>query len=787
MTERDQTSPPFGDDNDKDPNEFEETFDSNSFAANNEETRSHEGSVDAIGEQIGPYRILEKIGEGGMGSVYLAEQRKPFKRQVALKIIKAGMDSRQVIARFEAERQALAIMDHPNIAKVFEAGTTASGRPYFVMELVQGTPITKFCDNQKQGIDERLDLFRQVCNAVQHAHQKGIIHRDLTPNNILVTLQNDKPLPKVIDFGLAKATNQRLTEKTLFTAHGQVVGTPQYMSPEQANLNELDVDTRSDIYSLGVILYELLTGSTPLTRESLQNAGFMEILKRIKEEEPERPSSRISHSSDSLESISSVRQIEPAKFSSLMRGELDWIVMKTIEKDRTRRYKTANGLSEDIERFLNDDVVLARPPSPGYRIAKFAKKHRGLATFTFIAMCMVGVMLLAAYVANFWSINVSQRFMRSSIESSSIMRVSATVEEMDRALDAKIAMLKSYSLSALVQETLGESNVEFVGASLRATTEADNKRTPLESIAAARNLDAEPLLEERNAIWRSGDSIESADLATSFLTNKLSRDLLTWTKALEESEGYRVLDDVFFTNRYGGITAQMVLTSDYRQDDQEWWKQAVKDGIYIKRGTEHKQDGSAEPFSIDICLRVDNAYGEMIGVMKAVMTHEEILRIIDSRSKFYRQDERLILLNNNGGVIHVGNQAVTAYDVNEKYFDPIRSDQRAFVTYPVEPETGEDLLCVYVRSQERGLEWILLNERQLEDVFGPITALRTQLNWFFIWATLLSLIVGFVAATTYWHHEGSAIIGCTYFVARLFFILLILTMLLFLVLFMVSR
>lgn len=358
---------------------------------------------DFIGHQIGPYRILEELGEGGMGSVYLAEQREPVRRRVALKIIKSGMDTGQFVARFEAERQALAMMDHANIAKVFGAGTTDSGRPYFVMELVDGKPISKFCDKHNLGITERLELFQQVCSAVQHAHQKGIIHRDLKPSNVLVTLQNDKPIPKVIDFGLAKATGQQLTEKTVFTAHGQVLGSFEYMSPEQANLNDLDVDTRADIYSLGVILYELLAGSTPLTRESLRRAAFLEILKRIREEEPERPSIRISHSSDSIESISSVRQIEPRKLSSLMKGELDWIVMKAIEKDRTRRYETANSLALDISRFLNNDAVYARPPTTSYKLRKFVLKHQTAvitaALFVTLLLSTVGISTWFAFEA----------------------------------------------------------------------------------------------------------------------------------------------------------------------------------------------------------------------------------------------------------------------------------------------------------------------------------------------------------------------------------------------------
>uniref|UniRef100_UPI002619C8F0 protein kinase domain-containing protein n=1 Tax=uncultured Gimesia sp. TaxID=1678688 RepID=UPI002619C8F0 len=363
-------------------------------------TRSLYPDGEALGDQIGPYRLLETLGEGGMGTVFLAEQREPVHRRVASKIIKSGMDTSQVIARFEAERQALAMMDHANIAKVLDAGTTATGRPFFVMELVKGTPITKFCDDHKLGIRARLELFSQVCSAVQHAHQKGIIHRDLKPNNILVTQQDDQPIPKVIDFGLVKATNQRLTEKTLFTTHGQVLGTLEYMSPEQAQLNEVDIDTRSDIYSLGVILYELLAGSTPLRRETLREAGYMEILKRIKEEEPERPSSRISVSIDTLESISSVRQVEPRKLSAMVKGDLDWIVLKAMEKNRSRRYETANGLASDIRRYLTDEPIEARPPSAGYRLQKLVRKNRVAFAFaaTVALLLLVGI-CVSSYLA----------------------------------------------------------------------------------------------------------------------------------------------------------------------------------------------------------------------------------------------------------------------------------------------------------------------------------------------------------------------------------------------------
>src|SRR3954466_15136156 len=289
-----------------------------------------------------------------MGAVWMAQQSEPVKRLVALKVIKPGMDSRQVLARFEAERQALALMEHPNIARVLDAGKTPSGRPYFVMELVKGHPITKYCDDKRLGVRERLDLFGDVCRAVQHAHQKGIIHRDVKPSNVLVAPYDGRPVVKVIDFGVAKATGQRLTDKTLFTGFGALVGTPEYMSPEQAEVNNQDVDTRGDVYSLGVLLYELLTGSTPLTRKRVKEAALLEVLRVIREEEPPRPSTRLSESKDSMPSISAQRQTEPAKLSRLVRGELDWIVMKALEKDRGRRYETVSGFVMDVQRYLAD-------------------------------------------------------------------------------------------------------------------------------------------------------------------------------------------------------------------------------------------------------------------------------------------------------------------------------------------------------------------------------------------------------------------------------------------------
>jgi serine/threonine protein kinase len=345
----------------------------------------------------GKYKLIEAIGEGGMGSVYMARQTEPVKRAVAVKVIKAGMDSKAVLARFEAERQALAMMDHPNIARVLDAGTTDGGRSFFVMELVKGVPITQYCDERRLTPRQRLELFVPVCQAIQHAHQKGVIHRDIKPSNVLVALYDDRPVPKVIDFGVAKAAGQALTDKTLMTGFGAVVGTPEYMSPEQANLNNLDIDTRSDVYSLGVLLYELLTGTTPVDRKSLGKAALLEILRIVREVEAPRPSAKLS-TIDTLPSVAANRGTEPAKLSKLMKGELDWVLLKALEKDRTRRYESANALSRDIQRYLADEVVEARPPSTGYRLKKFVRRHKGQV----IAASLVLLALLGGIAGTTW-------------------------------------------------------------------------------------------------------------------------------------------------------------------------------------------------------------------------------------------------------------------------------------------------------------------------------------------------------------------------------------------------
>ena len=326
--------------------------------------------------RIGPYRLLEKLGEGGMGTVWVAEQTQPVRRRVALKVIKAGMDSELILQRFEAERHALALMDHRNIATVLDAGTSEAGLPYVVMELVNGVPITTYCDEQKTPVRERLKLFGAVCHAIQHAHQKGIIHRDIKPANVLVSTQDGEAVPKVIDFGVAKAVHKRLTDRPMYTEMGALVGTLEYMSPEQTELSTLDIDTRADVYALGVLLYVLLTGSTPLDAKRLRSAPISETLRLIREEDPPKPSARLTQSGESLPELAAQRHTDPARLTREVRGELDWIVMKALEKDRTRRYEAASALARDVERYLHHQPVEAGPPTARYRVAKFLRRHR---------------------------------------------------------------------------------------------------------------------------------------------------------------------------------------------------------------------------------------------------------------------------------------------------------------------------------------------------------------------------------------------------------------------------
>ena len=360
--------------------------------------------AEQAGDSIGNYKLLEQIGEGGFGLVYMAQQSAPVRRRVALKIIKVGMDTGQTVLRFEAERQALAMMDHPNIARVFDGGETASGRPYFVMELVRGEPITAYCDRSRLPIHERLALFQQVCYAIEHAHQKGIVHRDIKPSNVLVTVSDGKPLVKVIDFGIAKALNVELTEKTLYTEFRQLIGTPQYMSPEQAERSGVDIDTRSDIYSLGVLLYEMLTGETPVDPQRMRSAAWGQWQRMIVDEEPSRPSVKVSTTLKSNEDLAKQRSIEPAKLRRLLSGDIVWIVLKALEKDRSRRYATANQFADDVDRLLSNRPVLATPPRKRYLLKKFVRRHRNAVIFTSLLLISLITGLVATGFSAAWAI-----------------------------------------------------------------------------------------------------------------------------------------------------------------------------------------------------------------------------------------------------------------------------------------------------------------------------------------------------------------------------------------------
>ncbi len=401
------------------------------------------------------YKLIEELGRGGMGIVYRAEQIQPVKRSVALKIIKLGMDTNQVVARFETERQALAVMDHTNIAKVYDAGATETGRPYFAMELVRGIPITEYCDKQKLSTHERLELFIPLCNAIQHAHQKGVIHRDLKPSNVLVMVQEGKAVPKIIDFGIAKATEHRLTERTLFTEQGQLIGTPEYMSPEQAEMSGLDVDTRTDIYSLGVMLYELLVGVLPFDPKTLREAGYSEIQQIIREKEPPKASTRLSSLGDTQTSIAEQRRTDPSSLHRELIGDLDWITMNAMAKDRTQRYASASELEADIKRYLRDEPVVAGPPSAVYRIKKYIKRHKVSVT----AAALVIIAMLIGITGTTIGLLRAKRAEKKAVEEAKTsQQVSNFLEQLFKVSDPSEARGKSITAREILDK--GAESIE---------------------------------------------------------------------------------------------------------------------------------------------------------------------------------------------------------------------------------------------------------------------------------------------------------------------------------------
>ncbi len=418
--------------------------------------------VDVDDRQIGPYRVLGEIGHGGMGVVYEAEQVKPVQRRVALKLIKWGMDTRAVIARFESERQALALMNHPNIASVYDAGSTEEGRPYFAMEYVQGIPITEYCDKHRLTIKERLELFIQVAEGVQHAHQKGIIHRDLKPSNVLVAIQDNRPVPKVIDFGVAKATSRRLTERTVDTELGQLIGTPEYMSPEQAEMTNLDIDTRTDVYSLGVVLYELLVGAQPFDPRELRKAGLVEIQRKLREEEPPRPSTRVGSLGEASTTSASNRQIEVRALEKILQGDLDWVTMKALEKDRTRRYGSANELTTDVQRYLSNQPVRARPPSMTYTLGKFVRRNRVIVTAAGLVLAALVVGLTAAAVGFFHASQERDAAERARDESEAVTEFLASM--LAAADPAELG--KDVTVRQVLDQAAGSIGEEFGGQPL---------------------------------------------------------------------------------------------------------------------------------------------------------------------------------------------------------------------------------------------------------------------------------------------------------------------------------
>ncbi|MGC9944385.1 MAG: serine/threonine-protein kinase [Verrucomicrobiota bacterium] len=583
------------------------------------------------GDRIGRYKLLQQIGEGGCGVVYMAEQEEPVHRRVAIKVIKLGMDTKNVIARFEAERQALALMDHPNIAKVLDAGATDTGRPYFVMELVRGIKITDHCDQNNLSTRERLDLFMQVCRAIQHAHQKGIIHRDIKPSNILVTMDDRAPVPKVIDFGIAKATQGKLTDRTLFTAFEQFIGTPAYMSPEQAEMRVQDIDTRSDIYSLGVLLYELLTGQTPFDAKKLLQAGLDEIRRIIREEEPARPSTRLSTMLDAdLTEIAKRRKAEPPRLIHLLRGDLDWIVMKALEKDRGRRYETANGLAMDIQRHMENEPVQARPPSVGYRLQKSWQRNK--TAFT-VAILIAAVLVVATCVSAWQAVRANREFRRALQAESLANQRLADSEAISKFL---IEVFRSPSplrdgRTITVAETLSN-------ATQRLATELTNqpaRRAKLQSAIAQSYWDlglhheAVPLQEKVRDYYLAAAGPESPDtLAAASALATLYLEVGRWDEALKLFEQVLPLEEKV-NGPEDPATLLTMSNLAFIYDDLGRQAEALKLREQVLALT-RKSNGPGHPDTLEAMRNLAISYSE-------AGRHDEALKLLEQAVELFKK------------------------------------------------------------------------------------------------------------------------------------------------------